>query len=421
MIETRIEQTYAEAVERYGELGVKVEEVLAALSKVRLSLHCWQGDDVGGFETKNGDLSGSGLAVTGFFPGKARSLDELRADLDAALAVIPGKHRVNLHAMYGDFGGRTVERDEIDAAHFASWIDWARERGLGLDFNATCFGHPKADQGTLTHPNPDARAFWVRHVQACRSISEAFGKELGTPCLHNLWIPDGEKDVPASRLARRERLLASLDEIYAQRFKPEWMKDSVECKLFGIGSEAFVAGSHEFYLCWALKNRTLLCLDMGHFHPTESVADKLSALLPFFPELLVHVSRGLRWDSDHVVIQNEELSDLMLEIVRSDTLNRVHLALDYFDASLNRVGAWAVGTRAALRTLLFALLEPKERITRHENEGDLFARLAWREEAKALPFGAVWNMHCLRQGAPVGGEWIEMVQAYGCKVARERG
>jgi L-rhamnose isomerase len=406
MNERAIETAYAAARERYAEIGVDTEAALAALGAVPLSLHCWQGDDVRGFEG-GGAALGGGLQVTGDHPGRARTVDELRADLDAAYALIPGRHRLNLHAMYGEFGEMSVDRDAIGEEHFAGWVDWCRARGLGLDFNATCFAHPRAASGyTLASPDAGVRAFWIEHVRRCRAIAAGIGKALGTPCVHNLWIPDGSKEPPVGRLARRRDLLESLDRIYADPYPKTELRDAVESKLFGIGSESFVAGSHEFYLLWAAARGMMVCLDMGHFHPTESVADKLSALLPFLDELLVHVSRGVRWDSDHVVTETDDLRAIAQEIVRADALARVRLALDYFDASVNRVAAWVIGARSTLRALLFALLEPINSLRAAEASGDRTTRLALLEEAKALPQGAVWDVFCLRAGVPVGTDWL---------------
>ena len=416
----QIEKAMDAAREQYAALGVNADHALIALERVALSLHCWQGDDVGGFEAAGGELGG-GLAVTGKYPGKARTIDELRADLDAALALIPGRHRVNLHAMYGDFGGKRVERDRIETAHFRSWVDWARERKLGLDFNATCFAHPLAAGGfTIASRDARVREFWIEHVRRCREIGAWMGKKLGKACLHNLWVPDGTKDATVDRRRFREILADSLGKIYATEYPRKELLDSVEAKLFGIGSETFVVGSHEFYLGWAAAHKKMLCLDMGHYHPTESVADKITALLPFVDELAIHVSRGVRWDSDHVVLFDDALTALMQEIVRAGALARVRLALDYFDGELNRVGAWVVGARATLRALLFALLEPTARLRQYEEAGDKFAGLALAEELKSLPFGAVWDYHCLNAGMPTGAAWLAAVHDYEKRVLRDR-
>lgn len=422
MSKERVERSYELAKEQYAELGVDTEEALSTLSQVALSLHCWQGDDVGGFERPGAGLTGGGIQVTGSHPGKARTVGELRADLGKAFSLIPGQHRLNLHAMYGEFAGKTVDRDQIGEEHFRGWVAWARERGLKLDFNATCFSHPKAESGfTLSHRDQAVRAFWVEHVKRCRAISAFMGRELAAACIHNLWIPDGSKDAPADRWARRELLKESLDEIYSVEYDATEMKDALESKLFGIGSESFVVGSHEFYLGYALLRGRIICLDLGHFHPTESVADKVSAILQFSDELLLHISRGVRWDSDHVPILSDELRALMEEIVRAGVLGRVHLALDFFDASINRIGAWVIGARATLQALLSALLEPRARLLEAERSGDHFARLAILEEAKALPLGAVWDHYCWRNGLPVGQSLRQGIAEYGAKVSAERG
>jgi L-rhamnose isomerase len=350
-----IEQAYTLAREQYAALGVDTQRAVETLRTIPISLHCWQGDDVAGFESAAG-LTGGGIQATGNYPGKARSIDELQADLDQALSLIPGKHRLNLHAIYADYRGRRIERDEIAPQHFTSWIDWAKSRGLGLDFNPTFFSHPRADTGfTLSHADQSIRRFWVAHGIACRKIGESFGRALGTPCITNVWIPDGYKDIPIDRQAPRERLAQSLDEMFAEPLDPRFNLDAVESKLFGLGSESYVVGSHEFYLGYAIKHQKLLCLDSGHFHPTEQIADKISAVLAWLPEILLHVSRGVRWDSDHVVILSDELRAIAEEIVRGGYLPRVHIGLDFFDASINRVAAWVIGTRAMLKALLIAL------------------------------------------------------------------
>jgi L-rhamnose isomerase len=416
-----IEKAYQVARERYAEYGVDPDAALAAIAGVPLSLHCWQGDDVGGFERPAAALSGGGIQVTGNYPGKARTVDELRLDLEKALSLLPGRHRVNLHASYGEFGGQPVDRDRIELAHYRGWMDWAKARGLGLDFNATLFSHPKADDGwTLSHPDPRIRSFWVEHVKRCRAVAAEMGRRQAGPCIHNLWIPDGSKDLPADRWTPRRLLRESLDAIYGDRYPVSEMKDAVESKLFGIASEAYVVGSHEFYFGYALLRGLIICLDLGHFHPTESVADKVSAVLQFSDELLLHLSRGLRWDSDHVVTLTDDVRAVMEEIVRGEALGRVHLALDFFDASINRVGAWVVGARAVLKALLAALLEPRQKLKEAEKSGDNFARLALMEEAKALPFGAVWDYHCLRDDVPVGPDWLGVVRDYEAAVTSKR-
>ena len=402
---------FAAAGERYAALNVDVEQALALAADVPVSLQCWQGDDVAGFESK-GSLTG-GIAATGNYPGGARTADELRADLDVALGMLPGRHRLSLHAIYADYDGPRVPRDELAPEHFQRWIDWARTQGMGLDFNPTCFSHPMAVDGlTLAHPDAAVRAFWIRHCQACRRIGAAMGRALGTPAITNIWIPDGYKDTPADRLAPRERLVQSLDAVFAEQIDPALNRDAVESKLFGIGAESYTVGSHEFYMGYALARGKLVCLDAGHFHPTETLADKISALLPWFPELLLHVSRGVRWDSDHVVTLDDNLQSLLCEVVRCGALGRVHIGLDYFDASINRVAAWAIGARNVRKALLAALLEPRGTLRRLEAEGDLTGRLALMEECKTLPLGEVWNEFCRRQETPADGAWMEDVRRH---------
>jgi L-rhamnose isomerase len=414
-----IEGAYRLAREQYGELGVDTERAMRRLGTVAVSLHCWQGDDVGGFE-REGGLTGGGIQATGNYPGKARDADELRADLDKAFSLIPGRHRLNLHAIYAEPSGRKVDRDALTWRLFSRWIDWARSRKIGLDFNPSFFSHPLAADGfTLSHPNATIRRFWVQHGIACRRIGEKFGKELGTPCVTNVWIPDGYKDVPADRLTPRLRLKQSLDELFAPPISPRHNLDAVEGKLFGIGSESYVVGSHEFYLGYAVANRKLVCLDSGHYHPTETIADKISSVLANVAELLLHVSRGVRWDSDHVVTLTDDLKAIAEEIVRNEYLDRVHLGLDFFDASINRVAAWTIGTRSMLKALLIAMLEPAA-IRKAEAKGDHTTRLALQEEVKSLPFGAVWDAYCARQGAPVGAEWLAEVKRYEAEVLSKR-
>ncbi|MFO7535361.1 MAG: L-rhamnose isomerase [Kiritimatiellia bacterium] len=419
MTPPQIEKAYTQAREVYAAQGVDTERALKKLRTIRLSLHCWQGDDVGGFE-KSGGLDG-GLAATGNYPGKARTADELRTDLEVAMAQIPGLHRVNLHAIYAETNGQKVGRDELGVEHFANWIGWAKSRKLGLDFNPSYFSHPLAKDGlTLSHPDKAVRAFWIAHGIACRKIGAAMGSKLGSPCLVNLWIPDGYKDTPVDRRGPRDRLRDSLDAIHATRYSRNQVLDAVESKLFGIGSESFVVGSHEFYMGYALERELLLCLDCGHFHPTESVADKISALLVWLDAILVHVSRGVRWDSDHVVTLTDELRAIGHEIVAGDFTHRVHLALDYFDASINRVAAWVIGSRNTLKMMLGALLEPMDQLKRAEKEGDFTARLALQEEFKTLPLAAVWDYHCLKQGVPVGADWLKSVRRHESTVLSKR-
>ena len=406
-----IEQSYAFAREHYAALGVDTDAALKRLAPIAISLQCWQGDDVAGFENTAAPLGG-GLAVTGNYPGRARTPDELRSDLERAYTLIPGKHRLSLHASYGEFRGR-VERDQVGVQHFQGWIDWGRRQGVGLDFNPTYFAHPKAADGfTLAHHDAGIRKFWIDHGIACRTIGAAMGAAQGSPCVTNFWVPDGYKDAPADRRGPRERLAESLDAIFAQQIDPRHNLDAVEGKLFGLGSESYVVGSHELYFGYAITRGKLLCLDTGHFHPTETVSDKISAVLMYLPELLLHVSRGVRWDSDHVVTLSDELLAIAQELVRGDYLRRVHIGLDFFDATINRVAAWVIGTRNTLKALLMALLEPTEQLQRLEAEGDFTARLAILEELKSLPCGAVWDYHCLKSGVPVGMDWLQDVRAY---------
>ncbi|MBN2272378.1 MAG: L-rhamnose isomerase [Sedimentisphaerales bacterium] len=408
----KIESAYQAAKERYAELGVDSDAAMARLAEIAISLHCWQGDDVGGFEVKEEGLDGGGIMATGAYPGKARTADELRADIEKALSLIPGSHRLNLHASYAETD-RKVERNELEAKHFAAWIDWAKANGLGMDFNGTFFAHPKAETGfTLSSADESIRKFWVEHGIACRRIGAAMGKALGTPCVTNMWIPDGYKDIPIDRKGPRERLKKSLDEMFAEKADKTCLLDSVESKLFGIGSESYVVGSHEFYLGYAVANKTLLCLDTGHFHPTEVVSDKISAVMTFVDEILLHVSRPVRWDSDHVVILSDELKALAAELVRGDYLDRVHIGLDFFDASINRVAAWGIGTRCMIKALLMALLEPTKLLQETEDSGDFTTRLAMLEEIKTLPAGAVWDFYCTNQGVPAQEQWLKEVRDY---------
>ncbi len=410
--EKQIDSAYTLAKERYAQFGVDVDKALKALAQTSISLHCWQGDDVGGFENPGGELTG-GIAATGNYPGKARNADELRSDLDKAFSLIPGKHRLNLHAIYAETGGKKVERDQLGPEHFSAWADWARAKSHGIDFNPTCFSHPLAADGfTLASYDEGKRKFWIDHCIASRKIGEFFGKTLGTPCVTNIWIPDGYKDTPADRRAPREILMKALDAVLAEKIDPRYNLDAVEPKLFGIGSESYVVGSHEFYLGYAVSRQVLFCLDAGHFHPTEGIADKLSSVLMYVPEALLHVSRGVRWDSDHVVIFNDDLLALVQEIVRGNFLQRIHIGLDYFDASINRIAAWVIGTRNAQRALLTALLEPIEQLRQYEKDGDFTSRLALLEELKGLPFGAVWDAFCLQQEVPVGFQYIDEVRDY---------
>jgi L-rhamnose isomerase len=408
----QIEAMYSLAKERYAALGVDTDAALATLGQVALSLHCWQGDDVGGFENSGEGLSG-GIAATGNYPGKARTADELRADLDQAYRLIPGSHRLNLHAMYAETGGQKVERNELRPEHFAAWTAWAKANHHGIDFNPSCFSHPKSAGGfSLASYDEGIREFWIEHCIACRQIGAHFGRELGTPAVTNIWVPDGFKDTPADRKAPRQLLKDSLDRVLAEPIDRRYNLDAVEPKLFGLGAESYTAGSHEFYMGYAIKKGVLLCLDAGHFHPTETIADKISAVLMYLDEILLHVSRGVRWDSDHVVTLTDDLQAIAQEIVRGGFLGRVHIGLDFFDASINRVAAWVIGSRNTLRALLMALVEPIEQLRELERAGDYTARLALLEELKSLPFGAGWDAHCLRQGVPVGFGWIDEIRIY---------
>jgi L-rhamnose isomerase len=415
-----IARGYDDAKKAYASWGVDTEKALSLLGSIPLSLHCWQGDDVGGFENPAGLTSG-GIQATGNYPGKARTADELRADYETAFSLIPGKHRANIHAIYAETGGRKVERDSLAPEHFSGWMTWAKKLGIGLDFNETFFSHPRAESGfTLSSRDPATRDFWVKHSLRCREIGEAMGKETGSPCMVNLWAQDGSKDLPADRLTPRRLLKESLDRIFERRMDPRYAKDAVEGKLFGIGSEAYVVGSHEFYLAYAVAHDTMLTLDMGHYHPTESMADKISSILLFSRELLLHVSRGLRWDSDHVVTLNDDVKAVAAEVARAEAWDRVHVATDYFDASINRVAAWVIGARATMKAILAALLEPSDMLRKAEAAGNLTSRLVLMEESKDLPLTAVWNRFCQQQGVPAGGAWMDRVTEYERSVLSRR-
>jgi len=409
----KVNQAYELAKESYAAFGVDTDSVIKNMEKISISLHCWQGDDVTGFETKEEGLTGGGIMATGNYPGKATNGSELRQDLDMALSMIPGKHRVNLHSMYAETDGKIVDRDELTVEHFSKWISWAKEKGLGLDFNASFFEHPMANTGfTLSSRDEEIRSFWVRHGKKCREIAAYMGEKLGTPCVNNIWVPDGSKDLPANRLEHRKILKQSLDEILEVKYDKNYLVDAVESKVFGIGSESYVVGSHEFYMGYSLTEGVMLCLDMGHFHLTESVADKISALLTYSNSLLLHVSRPVRWDSDHVVILNDELLALTQELKRCNAYDKVNFALDFFDASINRISAWVTGSRAALKAILISMLEPTELILNEENAGRLGNRLALMEEFKTLPFGAVWDKYCSLNNVGVGAAWLSNVADY---------
>jgi len=409
----QLRDAYALAKERYAGLGVDTDRALATLAQVSLSLHCWQGDDVAGFEAPDAALSG-GIAATGNYPGKARTPNELRNDLDQAYRLIPGAHRLNLHAIYAETGGKQVARNELQAEHFAGWVAWAKANHHGLDFNPTCFSHPLSESGfTLSSADDHIRQFWIEHCIACRHIGASFGRELGTPCVTNIWVPDGFKDTPVDRAAPRQRLKESLDQIMAVPIDRRHNLDAVESKLFGIGVESYTVGSHEFYLGYATsRDDLLLCLDAGHFHPTEVISDKISAVLLFVPAIVLHISRPVRWDSDHVVTLTDEVQAILHEIVAGGNLDRVHIGLDFFDSSINRIAAWAIGARNVLRAALLALLEPSERLRALEDGGDYTARLALQEELKGMPWAAVWDQFCLQQDVPVGMQFLDQVKAY---------
>jgi len=421
MNKQRIQQAYQLAKEQYAELGINTDAVLEKMKEVVISLHCWQTDDVGGFETPDSSLSGGGIQATGNYPGKAHTIQQVRDDLEKVLSLLPGKQRLNLHAIYGDFQGERIDRDQIEPKHFQSWIDWCKKQGIGMDFNASCFSHPRAADGyTLSSKNEENRKFWVEHVKRCRKISAEIGKQLGSTCVHNTWIPDGSKDTPVDRNGYRVNLRKSLDEAMKVKYPGEWMKDAVESKLFGIGVESMTVGSHDFYLGYAIKNNTLICLDNGHFHPTEQVGDKISACLQWVDEVLLHVTRPIRWDSDHVVTLNEDVQLIASEIVRNNFLSRVKIGLDFFDASINRIGAYAIGTRAAQKAFMIAMLEPTKTLIQYEEAGQNFERLALLEELKTKPFGAVWDYYCLTENVPVGESYIAEIQQYEKEVLSKR-
>lgn len=416
MKDTLIQQAYDVARERYAALGIDTDKVLNALQGISLSLHCWQADDVTGFES-GGTLTG-GIQTTGNYPGRARNIEELRADILEATSLIPGRHRLSLHEIYGEFGGQFVDRDQVEPRHFEGWMQWAQEHDMKLDFNSTSFSHPKSGDLSLANPDKGIRDFWIEHTRRCRAIAEEMGQRQGDACIMNLWVHDGSKDITVNRIKYRELLKESLDAVFAQEYPH--MKDCVESKVFGIGLESYTVGSNDFYIGYAAQRGKLITLDTGHFHPTESVADKVSSLLLFVPELMLHVSRPVRWDSDHVTIMNDETMDLCKEIVRCDALNRVHIGLDYFDASINRIGAYVIGSRATQKCLLQALLEPLYTLRAYEAAGQGFERLALLEECKSLPWNAVWDMFCLRNGVPVGEEFIPAVEDYEKRVLSKR-
>ncbi|MDD3969361.1 MAG: L-rhamnose isomerase [Proteiniphilum sp.] len=420
MKEEQLQKAYEDAKAQYATLGVDADDAIEKLNNLSISIHCWQADDVSGFENPGGELTG-GIQATGNFPGKARTLEELRSDLETVISLVPGKHRISLHATYGDFGGVFVDRDKVEPKHFQSWIDWAKKHDVKLDFNSTFFSHDKANSGyTLSDFDPGIRKFWKDHLRQCRRIAAEIGRQQGDPCIHNIWIPDGEKDKTVSRYAHRKLLQESLDEVLAEKIPTDYLKDCVECKLFGIGSESYVVGSHEFYMGYAVQNNMLLTLDAGHFHPTETISDKLSSILLFVPEVTLHVSRPERWDSDHVVILTDELLAIAQEIVRSGHMNRVHMGLDYFDASINRIGAYVVGIRSAQKAMLQALLEPTDRLRDFEKQDKNFERMAYLEELKAMPWPTLYSYYCNKQGVPVGDAYIRQIQEYEADITSKR-
>ncbi|WP_313382606.1 L-rhamnose isomerase [Pantoea sp.] len=414
-----IEQAFELAKQRYADIGVDVDEAMARLDSVPVSMHCWQGDDVRGFENPQGALTG-GIQATGNYPGKARSADELRADLEKAMSLIPGPKRLNLHAIYLE-SESPVDRDAIEPKHFANWVAWAKQQKLGLDFNPSCFSHPlSADGFTLSHADKAIRHFWIDHCKASRRISAYFGEQLGTPSVMNIWVPDGMKDLTVDRLAPRQRLLSALDEVIAEKLSPQHHIDAVESKLFGIGAESYTVGSSEFFMGYATSRQTALTLDAGHFHPTEVISDKISAAMLFVPRLLLHVSRPVRWDSDHVVLLDDETQAIASEIVRHQLFDKVHIGLDFFDASINRIAAWVIGTRNTRKALLRALLEPTDRLRQVEAAGDYTARLALLEEQKSLPWQAVWEAWCLRHDVPADASWLSDVRHYEKQILNQR-
>ncbi len=417
MKEELILKAYEIAKERYAEIGVDTDKVLGQMQDFHLSMHCWQSDDVKGFEVQAGALSG-GIQSTGNYPGAARNIDELRADVLKAKSLIPGEHRLNLHEIYGDFQGKVVDRDEVTVEHFQSWIDWGKENNTLLDFNSTSFSHPKSGNLSLSNPDKGIRDFWIEHTKRCRDIADAMGKAQNDPCIMNVWVHDGCKDVSVNHMLYRSLLKDSLDQIFAE--EKAYMKDCIEGKVFGIGLESFTVGSHDFYTAYAAKNNKILTIDTGHYHPTEVPGDKVSAVLNFVPELMLHVSRPVRWDSDHVTIMDDNTQDLFSEIVRAGALDRVHYGLDFFDGSINRIGAYVIGSRSAQKCMIKALLEPKDLIGKYELEGRTFETLQLIEEGKTMPWNAVYDMFCLKNNVPVGNDVMADILAYEKEVTSKR-
>jgi len=420
MNKEQINQAYLDAKNQYAAIGIDTDAAIEKLNQLSISIHCWQADDVSGFENPNGDLTG-GIQVTGNYPGKARTIDELQKDIEKVLSLIPGKHRLGLHAIYGDFNGEFVERDQIKPIHFQSWIDWAKKANIALDFNSTFFSHPKADSGyTMSSFDPEIRNFWKEHLRCCRRIAAEIGRQQGSPCVHNIWLPDGEKDKTVSRYKHRELLKEALDDVLSEKISTDYLIDCVECKLFGVGSESYVVGSHEFYMGYAVKNNMALTLDAGHFHPTEVISDKISSMLLYVPEINLHVSRPERWDSDHVVILNDELLALSQEIVRSGHSDRVHVGLDYFDGSVNRIGAYVLGIRSTQKAMLQAFLEPTDKLREFEISDKNFQRMAYLEELKSMPWNAVYNYYCHNQNILVGDDYIKEIEQYELEITSKR-
>ncbi len=418
-MDNNVKKSYELAREAYASIGVDTDKVLEALKKIRVSVNCWQGDDVNGFLFKDISLSG-GIQTTGNYPGAARTADELRADLEKALSLIPGKHKVNLHAIYADTDEK-VDLDQLEPRHFEKWIEWAKKMGLGLDFNPTCFSHPMADDGfTLSSADPKKRAFWIEHCKRARKIADYFGRELDDKCVTNFWFPDGYKDIPVDREAPRARMISAMDEVMAEKYDTKYSADAIESKVFGIGAESYTVFSNEAAFGYAVSRGKLYCLDAGHFHPTEVISDKISSVLQFTDELLLHVSRPVRWDSDHVVIMDDELVAIAQALVRTNLVERTHIGLDFFDASINRIAAWVIGTRNMIKALLRAMLEPTEMLKKLELDGDFTARLALTEEYKTYPFGAVWDYYCETMGVPVREKWLDDVREYENKILEER-
>lgn len=421
MKDEKIINSYKIAKEKYAEFAVDTDLAVKRMEEINISLPCWQGDDVGGFEKPDSVLSGGGIQATGNYPGKARNIPELMQDIEKVMSLLPGKQRFNLHASYGDFGSEFVDRNEIEVSHFKKWIDWAKSLEIGLDFNPTCFSHPKADDGyTLSSKNEDVRKFWIEHVKRCREIGAVMGKELNTACINNIWVPDGSKDIAVDRFTNRALLKKSLDEIFEVNYSKDLLKDSLESKLFGIGFESMTVGSYDFYLPYALKNDKLICFDNGHYHPTEQIGDKISSCLQFFDELMLHITRAVRWDSDHVVILNDDILLIAQEIIRADALKKVNIGVDFFDASLNRIGAYVIGTRATQQAFLLGLLEPLGQLKTYEDKNMYFERLALLELMKTMPFGAVWDYYCLINEVPTGTDYITEIQTYENEVLTKR-